>query len=375
MPQKKTKYEDLAGVLRNKILPLSSGTRLPSVRGLMKRYKVSLQTVNAAIGILQKEKLVVARQGSGLYVSEHRPVKLIVLHRTRHPSSFDDAKEASLRRAIHAKGWYLDTRRHEVVDDEIGASLVPEPVASAHIVMQDVAHLQPSLIAQLQTQNVPLLIFGRESEDSSLDYVTGSEQAIFSMLVKHLRSLGHRHFALLVNEPAVYLEIKTRIQAFLELLELLDLPPGLVIDCGTAPGESGSQAARSGLKTYIDRMKGKRLPFTALITCSSVGGYGALRAFHECHVAIPSQCSVASHGAEMENELSIPSLTDAGTPDHLWGTSVAGLLQQRFAGDPTPHLGYKLPVELTVRESTAPPPRKVGAKRIARTKAKIKAGV
>ena len=375
MPQKKTKYEDLAGVLRNKILPLSSGTRLPSVRGLMKRYKVSLQTVNAAVGILEKEKLVVARQGSGLYVSEHRPVKLIVLHRTRHPSAYDDAKEASLRRAIHAKGWYLDTRRHEDVDYATEASLVPEPVASAHIVMQDVAHLQPSLIVQLKTQHVPLLIFGRESEDNSLDYVTGSDQAIFSTLVKHLRSLGHRHLALLANEPAVYFEIKKRIQVFLELLEQMDLPPGIVVDCNTTPGDSSSQAARSGLKSYIDALRGKPLPFTALITSSSVGGYGALRAFHECHVAIPSQCSVANLGAEKENDLSIPSLTDAGTPDQLWGISVVALLQQRFAGDPTTNLGYKLPVELTVRESTAPPRRKVGAKRIARTKAKVKAGL
>lgn len=346
------KYEELAATLREKVTPLSSGSRLPSVRGLMKRYRVSLQTVNAALNILEKENLIVTRQGSGSYVSEYRQVKLIALHRSRHPSAFEDEKEESLRTAFQSKGWHLETRRHDGLSLDFGANLVPESKACAHIVMQDLTHLKQSLIDQLAQQNVPVMIFGRESESGNVDYITSNEPLAISLLIKHLRSLGHHHIAMLVNEPSVYHEIAKRTQSFVEILELLDLPPGIIIDCGTQPGQRSAHAAHTGLKQYIQGLRGAPLPFSAMIVTSSSGGFGALRAFHECGIRIPEACSVVSFGAEAQNTLSIPSLTDAGTPIGMFGKWVVDLLQKRFDGDPAPAQGFRLPVELTVREST-----------------------
>lgn len=350
------KYEELAATLREKITPLSSGSRLPSVRGLMKRYRVSLQTVNAALNILEKEKLIVTRQGSGSYVSEYRQVKLIALHRSLHPSAFEDEKEESLRVAFQSKGWHLETRRHDGMLLDFGANLVPEGKACAHIVMQDLTHLKQSLINQLAHQKVPIMIFGRESETGTVDYITSNEPLALSLLIKHLRSLGHRDIAMLVNEPSVYHEIAKRTQSFVEILELLDLPPGIIIDCGTQPGQRSAHAAHTGLKQYIQGLKGNPLPFTAMIVTSSSGGFGALRAFHEYGIRIPEECSVVSFGAEAQNALSIPSLTDAGTPIGMFGQWVVDLLQKRFDGDPAPAQGFRLPVELTVRESTCQAP-------------------
>lgn len=350
------KYEELAATLREKVTPLSSGSRLPSVRSLMKRYRVSLQTVNAALKILEDENLIVTRQGSGSYVSEYRQIKHIALHRSLHPSAFEDEKEESLRAAFQKKGWHLGTRRHDGLQLDFGANLVPEGKACAHIIMQDLAHLKQSLIDQLSQQNVPIIIFGRESETGTVDSITSNDPLALSLLIKHLRSLGHRHIALLVNEPSVYYEIAKRTQSFVEILELLDLPPGIIIDCNTQPGQRSAHSAHSGLKQYIDGLNGAPLPFTALIVTSSSGGFGALRAFHECGIRIPEQCSVASFGAEGQNALSIPSLTDAGTPIGMFGKWIVDLLEKRFNGDPTPVQGFRLPVELTVRESTCPCP-------------------
>jgi DNA-binding LacI/PurR family transcriptional regulator len=350
------KYEELSATLREKIQTLSSGSRLPSLRALMKRYNLSLQTVNAALKKLEEEQLIVTRRGSGIYVSEHRAAKLIILHRSRHPSYHEDAKESSIRKAVLAAGWHLAIRRHEVLAEEGAVPLTPEPKACAHIVSQDLANLKLDLLHQLARQNVPVVILGREIDTHRIDYITGHEQQILGLLIKHLRSLGHRRLALLANEPSGYSEVRRRIELFGELTEMVDLPPGIVIDCRTQPGQKSSHAAHQGLLRYLDGCNGRPLPFTALIVLSSAGGFGALRAFHEKKIRIPDQCSVASFGAEEENALSIPALTDAGTPLPLWGEWAVKLLRRRFEGDAAPSLGFKLPVELTPRESSAAAP-------------------
>lgn len=348
------KYEELAHILKEKILRLASGTRLPSVRSLMKRYNLSLQTVNAALKKLEIENLIITKRGSGIYVSDQRTVKLIVLHRSVAPSLYEDAKEACIRQSVVESGWYLETRRHEVASKEIHHPFAPEPKACAHLVTQDLANLRFGLLNQLLQQNVPLVVLGRETDTFHVDYVTTNDQQILRVLVKHLRSLGHTRLALLVNEPSSYFEIKRRIEYFNETIELMDLPSGLVIDCNVQPGEKTTRAAYFGLKRFLEELPhGADLPFTGLIVTSTTGGSAALRVFHEKGIRVPQQCSLASFEAEDKNEFSIPSITDAGTPIGLWGPWVVRALQQRFSGDPTPSLGYKLPVELFARESTS----------------------
>lgn len=347
------KYEELADTLRKKVTLMASGARLPSVRSLMKRYNLSLQTVNAALKKLEEENLISPKRGSGIYVSDSRMVKFILLHRSRHPSPYEDLKENVLHRAITAAGWHLVISRHEaIVEDD--PSLFPEPKACAHLVTQDLANLKLGLLHQLLQQKVPVIVLDRESELHGLDHISSNDQQMFILLIKKLRNLGHLHFAMLVNEPE-YKEVQRRKQLFLEVLEMLDLPPGIAIECHTQPGQQSSKMAYQGLKTYVEE-RGGDLPFTALIVASTAGGAGALRAFYEMKIKVPEQCSVAICGYDTENALCIPSLTDAGTPPELWGEGVVRLLNQRFNQDLTPSLGVKLPVELTLRESISTVP-------------------
>jgi len=347
------KYEELADTLRRKVAVMASGARLPSVRSLMKRYNLSLQTVNAALKKLEEENLISPKRGSGIYVSDSRMVKFIVLHRSRHPSPYEDYKENVLHRAITAAGWHLVISRHEAIIEDDPA-LFPEPKACAHLVTQDLANLKHGLIHQLLMQKVPVIVLDRESELHGLDHISSNDQQMFIMLVKKLRSFGHTRFAMLINEPG-YKEVERRKQIFLEVLEMLDMPAGTIIECHTQPGQLSSHMAYQGLKGYVEGCGGK-LPFTALLVASSAGGAGALRAFYETQIKVPQQCSVAICGYDQENCLSIPSLTDAGTPPELWGEGVVRLLNQRFNQDPLPSIGIKLPVELTLRESTSQVP-------------------
>lgn len=70
------KYRRIADDLRTGIQrgDYEPGQTLPGENDLMARYKVARMTVRQALAELQREGLAVARRGSGVYVSDPRPV-------------------------------------------------------------------------------------------------------------------------------------------------------------------------------------------------------------------------------------------------------------------------------------------------------------
>ena len=73
-------YVQVANVLRAAILTrkLEPGERLPSQTDLASRYGVARMTIQQSLRLLREEKLIVSRQGSGVFVRERtaRPVGL-----------------------------------------------------------------------------------------------------------------------------------------------------------------------------------------------------------------------------------------------------------------------------------------------------------
>ncbi|WP_026256966.1 GntR family transcriptional regulator [Actinopolymorpha alba] len=70
--------QQIANALRAAILldRLSAGDRLPSQLELCRRYGVARETVKSALRILDREQLIVSRQGSGVYVRTRRGAPL-----------------------------------------------------------------------------------------------------------------------------------------------------------------------------------------------------------------------------------------------------------------------------------------------------------
>ena len=358
------KYSKLTELLRNRILSLPSGAHLPSVRALMKRYNLSMQTVNMALKQLESENLISIKHRSGIFVSSDRYVRLIVYHRARHPSTLVDAKEESLRRAFDAIGWQLLVCRYE--ENPLGKDIFVEPKACAHVVNADMVDDKYPFLPQILRQGVPVVALAREPGTFSMDYLTSDEPEMMMTLTEHLRSRGHQRVGFLVNEPCFF-EVRERLSLFQNSLEKLGMPPGTIVDCETKPFEKSNVQAYAGLSRYLERTP--EIPFTALIVSSSAGGPAALRAFHERGYRVPDDCSVATFGDEPQepNIYSVPSITGIDVPMDAWGDVLVNLLQQRFVGDESPCIGRRVPSRLIARESTAAPPgNAVRAKKEAR---------
>lgn len=344
--------ESLIASLRQKTSIQAPGEKLPSVRVIMKRYGASLHSVNIALRQLEAEGLIDVKKGSGIYVSPRKGVRYIELHRLQYPSMALDVKEISLGRAIDREGWKLLVRRHSTEYDDPDIQLNPK--ASAHIIMPGLFEMNPLFFKQVTGMGVPLLVYGRLAGPFQMDYVTGDDYQYLSLLMKHLRGLGHQRLAFLANEPDTP-PLQQRREIFLNIAELFELPEPVIIDCQTLPGENSMYKAYEGLKKYLVAQSGGKPPFTALISSSQVGVLGALRAFHEAGVSVPADCSLASFGLAAENALLTPAITEAGAVDDSWGSGCVTALKQRFENPESPSIGLKLPPQLFVRESTTPP--------------------
>ncbi|GAB3803492.1 GntR family transcriptional regulator [Micromonospora zhanjiangensis] len=72
MPYEQAEYRRIANEIEGKIRSgeMKPGEKLPSTSELADQYHVSLATVNRAFGLLHDRRLVIGRQGKGIYVAE-----------------------------------------------------------------------------------------------------------------------------------------------------------------------------------------------------------------------------------------------------------------------------------------------------------------
>lgn len=345
------KYEILVDILRQKSVSLVSGSRLPSVRSMMKRYSYSLQTVNAALRELEKEGLIERRRGSGIYTTEKKKTLHIELHAPRFFGNALDAKEYAVGNAIGAAGWSMGTRyHHPTFDDPFD---VPDPGASAHIVFGELADPGRGFFNLMLQQRVPIVVLGRQSQPT-FDMVAVNDHQAFGLLVRHLLSLGHERLAFLINEPEVY-DTRQRREVCREVMATFGLEP-IFIECGTQAGQFSSAQAHHVFLRYLQALRGERPPFTGLITISPGGAMGAIRALHDYGLRVPDDFSVVTLGVEPDNGLHLPSLTDAGTERPTMGTAVVDILTRRFAGETGEPIRIEIGPQLHPRESSGPAP-------------------
>lgn len=341
--------DTISDALREKISHQAPGDKLPSVRSLMRRYGTSLHSINLALRKLEAEGLVEVKKGSGIYISARRGVRYIELHRPQYPSLAMDIKEASIEKAVAKEGWKLLVKAHPLTGDTLDEQLNPK--ACAHVIMTSVFESNPNFYTQLTAQPAPGVALGRVGDIFMMDSVMGDDHNYMSLLVKHLRELGHTRLAFLSNEPVAFTPMQ-RSEIFTSIAELFDLPNPIVIECDTKRGESSFFKAYEGMRRYLEKVDHKP-SFTAMITETPSGIISSLRALHESGLVVPRDCSLASFAIEPENSLLIPSITEAGVSEDSWGIGVVEVLKRRFATPDAPPTCLKLKPTLIARESTA----------------------
>ncbi len=200
----------VANSLREMIASLSVGDRLPSVPELERHFSVAKSTIEAAVGELQAEGLLVRRQGSGTFVAQtggpaaNRRVKSgrIVITSVGTPptsnifGSMTAALEVELRRHGYESVLVLDD------DPAMRLSRVKEQWEADDIA----GYIHIGSLSIQEYPPVPGVIIGEVPEGARVHQVVVDNYGAGRRVGEYLMRLGHRRVAFIATPgliPAV----------------------------------------------------------------------------------------------------------------------------------------------------------------------------
>jgi LacI family transcriptional regulator len=174
----------------------------------------------------------------------------------------------------------------------------------------------------------------------------GSDHTVTGTLAaEHLLGLGHRRIGT-VTGPRTRQVVRARMRGFRAALRAAgeSLP-----DRRIAEADWTHDGGRSATHRLLDADP----TVTAVFVHADVMAVGVLKALHERGLRLPADCSVVSCDDLSFAAYLVPPLTTVRIPFQETGERAATLLVDRIGGKTIPTRDL-LPVELVVRESTAP---------------------
>lgn len=203
-------------------------------------------------------------------------------------------------------------------------------------------------LEKLASQNVPVVLINRRTDSSSLPSVAGDNADGVRLAIQHLVALGHRRIACLAGPQATWTG-QIRLRAYRQALQDHGLPydENLVVHTDAFTELQGGR----GLTQLLER----KARFTAVLAGNDLHALGCYDVFRERGIACPAELSlVGFNDMPMVDKLS-PGLTTVHIPQYEIGAEAARLLLDRIGNEDARVKTVYLPLELVVRESTAPP--------------------
>ncbi|RYG24307.1 LacI family transcriptional regulator [bacterium] len=178
---------------------------------------------------------------------------------------------------------------------------------------------------------------------NSCDYEGGR------LATEHLLDLGHRRIAHLHGNRVIHTS-QARYQAYVDALANagIEADPNLTRD-----GKFDRGIAKAATQELL-KLPSKRRP-TAIFAANDLSAHGAIDAIYEAGLRVPEDISVVGYDDTWYALVTSPPLTSVNMAVDLIGRRAAEMLIASIDGRPDEHHAV-LPVSLTVRRSSGPPP-------------------
>jgi LacI family transcriptional regulator len=238
-------------------------------------------------------------------------------------------------------------------------SMILEQRAEGVIVIACWVFEEANLLADMEKNNVPIVIVGRDMTSRRISSMLVDNDAGGAMAMRHLVELGHRKIAairgpegLFDSEPRWAGVCRAAADAGIELDERLIFQlPGL--SDPTSGFESGLDIARQMLASGVE--------FTAVLAFDDLTALGVMRGLTDAGLRVPEDCSVLGFDDVLPAAVSTPGITTIRQPLREMGLMAAqwalDALEVRERGSVRKPRLHQAAPELVVRRSTAPPPR------------------
>jgi LacI family transcriptional regulator len=357
-----TKSEQFATQLKQNILNVGPGTKLPSVRQLAYKSKVSHLTVIRAMNILEAEGYIVRNSTVGIYsarpgqekISELKK-KRILLAAPNYPSPILDLLLGHLQERIIRRmnvplvvrydySERIDRLRFREKFDGLILMLCTSPFEIEHLY-------------RLKKLSVPIVILNQLLSGLNVDCVEYNQEMTGALAADHLIKLGHRRLAILISEPRVR-NVEARCNSFVHQAKMAGIEDVQVFDCGTRNGEFSSGRAYEEFSGIIKQSHypSRRLDFTGLFVVSDGSAMGVLKACYDANLKIPGELSVIGADKYPGSELFCPALSTIDPNYPQLAEDAVSIVHQRLNGDDQASIQRLITPSLVVRESTGPAP-------------------
>lgn len=230
--------------------------------------------------------------------------------------------------ASEQPGAYLRRARHHRVDG---------------VVLWGVDRKDPELRA-LVDAGIPLVTVDLVAEGPRATWVTSDSVAGGRLAVRHLHELGHRRIATISGLPRYTKPGADRLDGYRREMSALGLP--VLEREGDFYAESGEAAMRELLALVS--------PPTAVFAASDLMAFGAIKAILGAGLRVPQDVSVVGFDDIAAAQLAHPRLTTVRHDKVGLGLAAAQALVDEIEHPGRRPPPVTLPVELVVRESTAP---------------------
>jgi DNA-binding LacI/PurR family transcriptional regulator len=337
---------------------LQKGDKLPAERDWAPSLGISQMTLNHAIQALVKDGIIVREVGRGTYIADIEKARAaahigLVLHWQKDSDGGHYGASmvhgiynvAANRPANFSFAWGADDGESPA---EYYVDLAREMGVDGLLLVIPPARALPQILT-LQEEGIPFIVVGASWDAYQIpsvdfDNATGAEIA-----ARHLIDLGHKNIGI-VNGATYLRSSFVRTAHFLRVLEEAGLPcdPAHVVTCESFQMDAG--AARR-LKDILTSGGGPTAWFAAgyylsMQTVEMVQSLG---------LRIPTDVSVVGFGDLFNAAFMNPPLTTVRHPIEALGElATTRLLDDVIRGVASRDTDL-LPVELVLRESTAPP--------------------
>lgn len=356
-----TKYEILAKALTEQIaLNLQNGiAKLPTEAELCARYKVSRQTVRAALTLLQKQGVITSRQGSGSYATGLSPED----GRNTIPILVASAQEyiyprllADIRSSLSRYGYKLQvytTGNDTSTERTLLSALLEDPPRGMIVEGCKSTLPNPNLdFYKRLRQKGTFILFLHNYYPALPDSIYIKDDNYYGgcLLAEHLTSLGHARIAGLfriddLSGPERYHGAAVRLRDL--GYEFADANVGWYMS-----SDIDALETRQDTRFITNFIQNQLFGCSAVICHNDEVAYWLIKELNYADIRVPQELSVVCFDNGYLSDLSSIRITSLAHAPHEMGECAAECIAQRLQGLSV--VSHNIPWQLIRRESDAP---------------------
>lgn len=341
--QTSLRYEEIAGDLQQQIVSgeFQPRDRLPSVRMLRREYGVTQATVERALAILEKERLITRSARSGVFVappeskartgllgfcgvsftkSEFSPYWTHLIEGVESAAREHESQIVLLSESS-AAGW---DKVDGILANALGIRIPADFVSDSLPILSFFA---------------PMRFLGPSRQCKELSEKTSAividETAAMRDATEHLISLGHRRIAYLNNSVADEILYPMRLAGYESALRAAGITPSPQWLRGVedpSPRLFFMNWARDNMRKWL-REDWHSLGCTAILGHNDDAAWGIVEALREYGIDVPGEVSVMGYDGTEVAQCSDPELTTVDVPLQEMGRQGVALLERMVKGN------------------------------------------